>query len=165
VTGEEARRRDVRAFGVSLVLLADGLFFFAAFYILGYIRLHLPGWPDAGPRVSALWPGLAAASLLAAAAAHRTLRSPAWPLAGALAGLLFAAATLLEAARRGLEGRYHVAVHAFTVLWAAHVAVAAVLVAAALVRRRACRETPGAGRFLWFLAAAGAAIVAMVFLG
>ena len=161
--------RDPRPFGVAVFLVADGLFFFAALYICLYVRRGVASWPDvAAPLVlSALAPGVAVGSVAAAALARARLKSLLWPLAGAVAALALVAATLLDAASRGLHygtGRYGTVVWAVSTVWALQVAVAVGILAAALFRGRAPEQARGVGSFLWFLAAAGAVVLGAVFL-
>jgi hypothetical protein len=153
-----------RAFGGSLLLLADALFLGALLFIHAATRGATAPWPDIGEAPPFALPLLAAAAgVLTAAVAW--LDAPPWapllPLAAAVALLAQALrATALSGAAIA-SGRYGTLVFALSAVWVAHLAGAAALLA--LRARRGARVTPGVRRFLALQSLFGLALATMVF--
>ncbi len=152
-------RPEIRSFGLSLLLVADG--FFIATLLLAYlhVRRGLPAWPDVLSPVPPLLPSLALAGCLLAAAPRR---NPLVPLL-----LLVAAAALTfpvyrEAASRG--GRYGVVVLLVSALLLLHQAGGAAGAALGAARGRSLQEMPFLRRYLVFLACVSLVATVAVFL-
>ncbi|MDC0712215.1 cytochrome C oxidase subunit III [Stigmatella sp. ncwal1] len=174
--GSNAQDAATASFGVTVGLLAWGMFFAALAFAVGYLRMRAP-WPPAGmpslPRIlPALGVGLlgAAAGLLHFGARQEHVRGYVAAALGAQVGFLavqgFVLSTLWQGGLRLPEGgAYASAVHGLGALHAAH-GVAGVMGLALRGFRRG--EVRGAVK-LWalygdFLAATGVLFLVAVYL-
>jgi len=143
-----AEAKDVSSFGLKVFLVADGLFFFALFYIGLFARA------EAELEMSRVVPTFAVWPLFFATFLHRR---------GRLGGAAALAALALAGSAFTLEGLPAGYRFAATLLWTAHVAIAVLLLAVARLKGRSARETPGLGRFTAFLAIVGVVYYVLVF--
>ncbi len=155
-------RAEVRSFGLTLLLVVDGLFVGTLLLAYLHVRGGLPAWPDVAAPVPPLLPALAMGACLLAALAPRVARTPMLPL------LLLAAAAACtfpayrEAASRG--GRYGLVVLLVSALLLLHQVGGAAGAALGAARGRTMADMPFLGRYLVFLGGVSLVATAAVFL-